>query len=236
MENETENKSRSIDIIGLGETAKAIPKEVYTATTKAIIEKFDQIISPLTETTTGIGRYIRQKFDNMVEAEKVIASITLENAINKAKNKSDLVKPKHLKSFINSFEEASKETDPTLHEMWENLITNQLVESEFHPHFAKILSHFSSTEANILLSLNELNNLGKDFSIYFGNPTSFKHYVLKNYDKELIEWTYSCELLLDFGFAKVIAPDDNIYKKEDQVTILYITPLGKKFLETVTIK
>ncbi|MCD8401407.1 Abi-alpha family protein [Tenacibaculum finnmarkense] len=236
MGNETENKGRSLDLIGLGETAKAIPKEVYTATTNAIISKFSDIVSPITETTSGIGRYIRQKFDNMVEAEKVIAAVTLENAINKAKNQSDLIKPKHLKSFINSFEEASKESDPLLHEMWENLIASQLIESEFHPHFAKILSHFSPAEANLLLNLNEYKDLGEDFSYYLGNPISFKNYVIKNHDQKLNNWTYSCELLVEFGFAAVAAPNREIYKDEDHVTILHRTSLGNKFLKTVITK
>ncbi len=116
-----------LDLIGLGKTAKAIPKKVYEETTHALIKNFNEIVAPITELTSGFGRYLRQKFDNMVEAEKAIGAFTIQNAIEKANKKQAISPPKHAKSFIKSFEEASKETDPTLHELWENIISNQLI-------------------------------------------------------------------------------------------------------------
>ncbi len=236
-EENMEKDNKGFDLMGFGKTAKAIPKEVYIETTRTLIDSFIKIVSPITETTSGFGRYLRQKFDNMVEAEKAIGAYTIQKAIEKAEMKGTVLPPKHTKSFINSFEEASKETDPILHEMWENILANQLIDSKFHPRYVNILSNFSSSEANLLLMLNPLNELGKDFSIYLGSPRdNFDHYVKKNHDMNLYKWTYSCNVLLEFELAEVISPNKGIYNKTDRVTILYRTNSGTRFLEAVTMK
>ncbi len=236
MDNYTIQKGNSgFDIIGIGKTAEAIPKEVYVEATRGLIETFNDIVAPLTQTTSGFGRYIRQKFDNMVEVEKAIGALTLQNAIEKAKKRGDLTPPKHIKSFINSFEEASKETDETLHEMWENIISNQIIDSNFHPRYVNMLSNLTADEAKLLLTLNTIQNLGEDYSSYLGSPRDgFKNFVIKNHDNVLHKWTYSCNILLEFELAEVMAPNDGIYLKEDRVTILYLTNSGKRFLEIVT--
>lgn len=236
MENNEGNKVDSgFDIIGLGKVAKAIPAEVYTETTRGLIDNFNKIVSPITETTSGFGRYIRQKFDNMVDVEKAIGAYTVQQAIEKAARKGSLKQPSHIKSFINSFEEASKETDSTLHEMWKNILTSQITDSEFHPRYVSILSSFSVSEANLLLKLNTAENIGEDLSGYLGSPRDgFEHYVIKNKDKELYKWSYSCNVLLEFELAGVAAPNDGIYEKQDRVTILYMTESGKRFRDVVT--
>lgn len=237
MESKLNPSDSSIDIIGLGKTAKAIPTEVYVETTRGLIEAFNKIISPLTETTSDIGRYIRQKFDNMVDIEKAIGAFSVQKAVEKAQKKNGIREPKHLKSFIKSFEEASKETYPILHEMWVNILANQITDSSFHPRYVNILSSFSSDEANLLLKLNTRENIGKDFSVYFGSPRDgFNHFVVKNPDNNLFEWSYSCNVLLEFELAEVIAPNEGIYKEEDNVTILYLTKSGQRFLEIVTME
>ena len=58
--------------------------------------------------------------------------------------------PVSTKTFVKAIEEASKESDPLLHEMWANLLASQLVEETCHPHFVQILSHFSPAEAKLL--------------------------------------------------------------------------------------
>lgn len=235
MEEQENNKtSKSLDLVGLGEVAKAIPSDVYIKTTKLSIDSFNKIVAPITETTSGFGRYIRQKFDNMVDAEKAVGAYTIQKAVEKAQLKGELSSPKHLKSFVKSFEEASKELDPTLHEMWENILANQLTDSDFHPRYVNILSNFSSSEAKLLLSLNTLGSIGEDHSKYLGSPRDFTHYVLENYDKELNNWSYSCNVLLEFELAEVQAPNKGIYEKSS-VTILYRTDSGNRFLNAVTV-
>jgi hypothetical protein len=234
MDENKSNTDSGLDIIGLGKVAKAIPQKVYTEATKGLIETFSKVISPITETTSGIGRYIKQKFDNMVDMEKAVGAYTIEKAIEKAREQGELIQPKHLKSFINSFEEASKETDSVLHEMWKNILASQITDSKFHPRYVNILSSLSADEANLLLRLNTIDKLGKDFSNYLGSPRDgFHHYVLRNHDKELNKWSYSCNILLEFELAEVIAPNDGIYDPKDSVTILYLTNSGRRFLEVV---
>ena len=233
--NEVSKTGSGLDVVGLGKAAEAVPKEVYIEVAGGLIENFNKIIAPITETTSGVGRYIRQKFDNMVETEKAIAAVTLQESIRRAQERSSLILPKHIKSFVNSIEEASRETDPILHEMWVNALSKQITNSKFHPRYVSMLASFSADEANLLMSLNTVDNLGKDFSIYFGSPRhGFDHFVLKNHDTDLHEWTYACNILLEFDLAEVMAPNEGIYEQGHKVTILYLTNSGKRFLDVVT--
>jgi len=234
------DKNDGLDLVGLGKLAKAIPEEVYTQSTEVITNTFTQLIAPITESTSGLGRYIRQKFDNMVEVEKAIATYSVQNAIAKAEEKATkkgikIINPVHSKSFIKAIEESSKETDPTLHEMWENLIADQLVNINFHPHFVEILPHFSPIEANLLISLLNQDEVGENDGGYFGGPHDWiLHWVRKNGEKQLNDWTYSCELLREFHFADILPPKDATYNEDENVTILYRTKAGNTFLEAVS--
>src|SRR5436190_2513604 len=114
--------SDGLDVAGFGKIAKAIPPKVYERSATALIATFQQLVAPLTESTAGFGRYIGQKFENMVAAEKAIATYTIEKAVRRAKARAelmgkDITPPIHPKSFVKTIEEASKETDPLMHEM-----------------------------------------------------------------------------------------------------------------------
>lgn len=140
----SDEKKAGLDLVGFGKIAEAIPKEVYVQSSETLNDTFTKLIAPITATTEGFGRYLKQKFDNMVEAEKALATYSVEKALAKAKEKAEkqgiaLIPPSHPKSFIKSIEEASKETDPLLHEMWTNLLATQISEPNFHPHFVEIL-------------------------------------------------------------------------------------------------
>ncbi|MBW8183454.1 Abi-alpha family protein [Shewanella nanhaiensis] len=229
----------SIDIAGLGEIAKAIPPEVYTQTTETILVTFNKLVAPITETTDGLGRYIKQKFDNMVEVEKAIATYTLGNAVHKAKNKAarlgqKTIPPVHSKSFIKTIEEASKETNPLLHEMWENLLAEQLVNNNFHPHFVEVLSHFSQKEANLLISL-KLKNEVTDYDcnrFFTTDYDGFTDWLSNGSGAQANPWDYSCVLLLEFCFIGLLAPNQEIYP--DTTPILYRTSSGNAFLQAVS--
>ena len=236
-----ENKdNNSLDITGFGKIAKAIPEQVYNRSAKTLLRTFEKLTAPITETTSGFGRYLRQKFDNMVEAEKAIATYTVEKAIIKAESKAKktgrLVRPPlHPKSFVKAVEESSKETDPLLHEMWANLLASQLIDDQSHPHFVEILPHFSPTEAHILVSLFPISEVGKNKGGYiFFTYDSFNYWIRKNGDSDLNKWTLSCGLLCEFHFADILAPEKDKYEKEKHVTILYRTVSGQAFLDAVT--
>jgi len=226
-----------LDVAGFGKIAKAIPPKVYERSATALISTFQQLVAPLTESTAGLGRYIEQKFDNMVAAEKAIATYTVEKAIHRAKARAkltgkEITPPAHPKSFIKTIEEASKETDPLMHEMWTNLLATQLVaDSKSHPHFVEILPHFSPAEAKLLISLLPRSEIGETSGGYlFFSYDSFKHWVRTN-EGPLNPWTMSCVLLCEFHFADIISP-----KIDDKkgITILYRTATGVAFLDAVT--
>lgn len=236
----SKENNEGLDLVGLGKVAKAIPPEVYTQSTTALIDTFHKLVAPITETTSGFGRYIRQKFDNMVEVEKALATYSVQNAVAKANSKASktgkpLITPIHPKSFIRSVEEASKETDPFLHEMWENLLADQLTNEKFHPHFVEVLPHFSPAEAKLLISLLPRREIGENGGVYIQfSDDSFSHWVRQAGDQQLNEWNYSCILLYEFRFVDVVGPKKGTYPKEDRVTILYRTEAGDLFLSAVS--
>jgi hypothetical protein len=154
------------DLTGVGKFAEAIPPAVYAQTATTLNSTLRKLVAPITESTSGLGRYIRQKFDNMVQVEKALATYTLQQALGRARSKAERLSlrfgvPAHPKTFVKSLEEASKETDPVMHEMWANLLASQLVEGFSHPHFVETLSHFSPAEAQVLSSLREAADVGE---------------------------------------------------------------------------
>lgn len=230
--------SKSLDLVGLGKVAKAIPPEVYTQTSSTVLSTFDRLVAPITETTDGLGRYIKQKFDNMVEVEKAVATYTLENAVIKAQNKAKrlnkpTVAPAHSKSFVKAIEESSKETDPLLHEMWENLLAEQLIDNVFHPHFVEILSHFSSKEAQLLTKLKAKDQVTDHCGGYISyNDDSFTHWLSNGIGAEMLPWDYSCILLDEFRFIGLLAPNKEKYP--EGAVILHLSRAGQAFLKSVS--
>jgi len=231
-------ESKSLDLAGLGQIAKAIPPEVYTQTTSTVLSTFDKLVAPITETTDGLGRYIKQKFNNMVEVEKAVATYTLENAVLKAQGKSQrlnkpIIAPVHSKSFVKTIEESSKETDPLLHEMWENLLAEQLVDNMFHPHFVEILSHFSPKEAQLLTLLRSKEEVTDHCGGYISyDDDSFTHWIANGSGSDKCVWDYSCTLLDEFRFIGLLAPNKGEYP--EATVILYLTSAGKAFLNSVS--
>ncbi|WP_028864737.1 Abi-alpha family protein [Psychromonas aquimarina] len=232
------NESKSLDLTGLGEVAKSIPAEVYTQTATTVLTTFNKLVAPITETTNGLGRYIKQKFDNMIDVEKAVATYTLDNAVIKAQIKAvalgqSISPPIHHKSFVKTLDEASKETDPLLHEMWENLLAEQLVDDAFHPHFVEILSHFSPREASLLVSLKPKAEITVHCGGYISYDVDHFTYWLRNGDNtELNNWDYSCILLNEFQFIGLLSPGKEKYP--EGTAILYRTRSGDAFLKAVS--
>ncbi|MEK8050899.1 Abi-alpha family protein [Ideonella sp. DXS22W] len=225
-----------VDIAGFGKIAKAIPPKVYERTADALVQAFTQLTAPITATTAGLGKYLAQKFDNMVEAEKAIATFTVEKAVNRAmvrlhREGRQLLPPPATKPLVRSIEEASRETDPLLHEMWANLIASQLTSEDAHPHFVELLSHFSSSEARILLDVHPLEDVGENNGGYISmGDFDFEAWVPKS-GAEPRPWTISCALLYDLRLVAGLVPSGS---EEARTTILYRTRLGTAFLKAVT--
>ena len=219
---------------------KNIPPEVYSKVTDTSLTTFSKLIRPITAATDGFGKYIEQKFNNMVEVEKSLASYSIQVALKKAEAKAQkkgikLIPPIHPKSFIKSIEEVSKETNEILHEMWVNLITDQLINEDFHPYFIDILSGFSPSEAHILSTLLPREKLNKNGGWILGHYNEFKYWIKNSGDLELNKWDYSCVHLIQYGLAGVLSHGrDDMYKKEDKVALLFKTTAGELFLSTVS--
>ena len=230
------SENEGLDIAGFGKIAKAIPPKVYERSATMLLTTFQQLTAPITETTSGLGRYLKQKFDNMVEAEKAIATYTVEKAISRAREKAQLAgralqPPASSKTFVKAIEEASKETDPLLHEMWANLIASQLTDKTCHPHFVEILPHFSPAEARLLISLLPRPEIGDNAGGYLAaSDDAFKYWMSKA-GGALNPWSISCVLLQEFRFADLVGPKGG---KPEATAILFRTALGSAFLSAVS--
>lgn len=189
------SEDRSIDIIGLGKLAEAVPDQVWTSAVDTACSTFKQLIAPITATTSGTGRLIEAKFDRLVDAEKVIASQTLSLATEKASRSSRKRKNKPKSSIIlKVIEDSSNEVDVTLRELWENLVANEFVDGSVHPEFVRILSRLSAVDAQrligiaqeseqklpIKLGLEILSLLSASISLSGGEPTTFIDVHLSN--------------------------------------------------------
>ena len=225
------NDDKSLDLIGIGKLAKAIPESVYKQTTEAITTAFEKIIAPITETTSGLGRYIRQKFDNMVEVEKSILTYSLQNAQEKInKNGKQIKNIAHPKELIKILEEISKETDPLLNVLWTNILCSELTNDNSHPFFVNILQSFSVKEAILLETLNSFHNIGEVNK----NVLIFRYTIdswMKENGGEINMWDFSCKLLCEFGLADTITPLNHINGRN--TIILYRTDIGEEFLNAV---
>src|ERR1700722_7932850 len=145
-------KNSGFDLVGLGKAAQAIPPEVYKQSAAAVCKTFESLVAPLTQTTDGVGRLIRQTFDNWVEVRKALGTYTLERALIRAKERAEkqgklLQPPTHPKTFLRALEEGSLETDSVLHEMWVNLLASQMIDRNSHPRFVGILAQLGPAEA-----------------------------------------------------------------------------------------
>lgn len=220
---------------GIGKLAKAIPARVYERTADVVLQTFQEVMAPLTETTAGLGRYIRQKFDHMVETERAVAAYTVEEAIGRARASAqrkglEFSAPKHVKMFVRTLEEASKEIDPLIHEMWTNLLASQLTSEACHPHFVELLSHFSPAEAKLLMYLLPREQLA-DHGGYISFSVERMRYWARSEDEPLHPWSLSCTLLYGWGFADVVTFNKTLSDPRD--TILCRTESGGMFLAVV---
>ena len=198
---------KSIDLIGLGKLAKAIPESVYKKTTDTTLKTFEKIIAPITETTSGLGRYIKQKFDNMVEIERSILEYSLEKAKKKLERKGlKSISVSSPRSTVRIVEELSKETDFLLNEMWTNLLCSEITSGKSHPFFINVLSSLSKEEAILLQDLKSFNEIGEFKNNILMLPRSIRYYILEDGGAER-EWNMPSALLLEYGcFDRSHAP------------------------------
>lgn len=157
----TENKS--LDIAGIGEAAKAIPPDAWKQAVDTACTTFREVLAPITATTSGIGRLIQAKFDRLVDAEKILAAQTMKNAAEKVakSNKKPSGKAK-ARVVVAAIEASASDTDAIIHQLWSNLLAQELLDGTVHPEFTTLLSKLNSHDAQLLANIAEEN---KDSSL-----------------------------------------------------------------------
>lgn len=225
------------DLIGFGKLGKVIPPEVFTQTSAAVQSTFLALTAPLTETTAGLGRYIRQKFDSMVEAERAVATFTIGEALKRARANElaagrEISPPSHLKSFVRTIEEAAKETDPLLHELWTNLLAVQLTTVGARPHDVQVLSHLGRADAELLLSLRSRLDIGPNGGgfLSFGNDKTEKRWIRHSSEVQSHPWDATCDLLVTLGMVDMASCG---MMTEIDPVILFRNKAGDRFLHAV---
>jgi len=154
------SEDSSLDIVGIGKLAEAVPDQVWTSLVDTACITFKQLILPITAITSGTGRLIEAKFDRLVDAEKVIASQTISRATEKASLSSRKRKNEPKPSIIlKVIEDSSAEVDTTLRELWTNLVANEFVDGSVHPEFVRILSRLSAVDAQRLIEIAQRSEL-----------------------------------------------------------------------------
>lgn len=199
-----------------------------------LLQKFSDLIAPLAKDTVGLGDSVEQKFKNKTNAEKVIESYAVEKAVTKAKRRNVKLEISNAKSFIKALEEVTTELNPTLHEMWVNLLASELVPGESHPHLVETLPHLTTKETQILESLNSQEEIGLSSGIAILESDGFKGWINSAQDKDIKQWDYSCVLLCQLGLAGTIGFDNEFQENPLETPILYKTVWGNKLLKVVS--
>ncbi len=232
-----EDKEFSLDLIGLGKLAKSIPKTVYEKFADTTLSTFEKLVAPITATTNGIGIWLGQKFENMANYERVLAQLSIYEAIEdfKTKNETSDFNPsliRHPKSFIDAVVETSKETDLHLHQMWVHLLSNTFQTGKSHPYYVHALRSLGPEEARLLNSLLPYDQIGENRGGYISfAPFDGLKFIRKNGD-DSEDWPETGIILyqlnlIDFKVAKG-------EKYNDETTIPHLSDLGCDFLRTVT--
>lgn len=152
---EKETSHSSLDVTGIGKAMQSIPPSSWEKIVETACTTFEKIVSPLTETTHGVGRLIQAKFDRLIDAQKVLAVEVIETATHKAKLSTHTVKPPKPQILLQVIENSANETDETLRDLWSNLLAQEMTTQEIHPEVGRILSRLSSQDAQLLAQIAE---------------------------------------------------------------------------------
>lgn len=150
------DKDESLDLIGIGKLAEAIPDEAWIEFVNTACETFKQCIAPITSLTSGIGRLIEAKFDGLVDVQKILAAENIAKTKRKIEQSNQQVKGNYKAPIIlKAIEESSEQTDETLRELWSNLLAQELIDGDVHPEIPNVLARLSSKDAQVLAQIAE---------------------------------------------------------------------------------
>lgn len=213
----------SLDLTGMGKLAKSIPASSWNRLVKTACDTFTDLLSPITATTTGLGHLIQAKFDEMVDAQKVLAADSVRRAKGKVENTGRKPKgnPKSV-IIVKVIENASNEADNNLRDIWANLLANEILDNQVHPEFPRILERLSSNDA---ATLAEIANKGS-------RKDSVKRATRSVlYGLEIMGVSFSALLEEDTDFNKEHLKNLNLITKSSGQWRL--TLFGEEFLKAV---
>ncbi|MGK0426014.1 MAG: hypothetical protein ACJAUR_000107 [Ulvibacter sp.] len=209
------------------EVLKAIPESAWTRTVKTACDTFESVMSPVTSTTSGVGRLIDSVFKRLIPEEQVLVGDTFISAENKANASGESRNENpNLNIILTVIEQSSRQTDKSIRELWSNLLARELTIGDIHPEVAYILSRIGPDDAKTLVQIaNRQSDLIEKvkmeaFSSLINLGESLSRISLKGYRAPVT--TFS---------EKVLETLNLIEKKGD---IYYITALGSGFIESVT--
>ena len=219
----TDNK-QGFDLIGLGKAMEAIPDEAWVQLVKTATDTFEKALSPITEFTSGLGRWIRQKFDNKVAIEKVLLADGLAKAVERVSESNTTFDPKvNLRVCGDILDNVAATNEQLIRDLWINLLARELTDDSVHPEFVNILSRLSTADANLLLKIaaeSQSAQIRIAMSRALNRATQPASGIWQSIFRE--EFNLSIEVLLSLNLVRV----DSGHK--------VITKFGERFLESVS--
>jgi hypothetical protein len=157
------SEDKSLDLIGVGRVAKSIPASAWKRIVETACSTFEKLISPITETTSGIGRLVHAKFDRLSDAEKVAVAETTRCASERVET-SGLPRNAVFNHLVlcKVLDHAEAQTEPSLRELWSNLLAREMTKGAVHPEIANVLARLTTNDALLLL---EIAKEQKDFTL-----------------------------------------------------------------------
>lgn len=196
---------------------------------KTATDTFREAIHPITAVTSGIGRWLDQKFDNKVEVEKMLLADGLRRAVEKIEGDSRrIAASQNLATLSELVDGVSTVTEELVREMWVNLLSRELIAESVHPEFIAILKRLSRADANLLIKIAEQSDKVKR---WISTSRILKLKTAKNYASAAVYGQF-------IGFMGT-APDlneivlENLNLIEIEEGHKYLTRFGEKFLEAV---
>lgn len=112
-----EPPASGMDLAGVGKAMQAIPQSAWAQLVDTACTTLDKALSPITETTHGIGRLIKAKFDRLIDVEKVMAAESIHSARQKARRSGKPSKDPRPHIFLRIIENTSNEIDIGIREL-----------------------------------------------------------------------------------------------------------------------
>lgn len=145
-------------ISSVAKAVESIPPRAWNRLVRSLCGNFDKLVSPITEVTSGTGRLIKCYFDRLLEPQKAIVTQTAAIAVEKVRQSGGTpqgdMKPKILIDYLRASE---SQTDPTIQELWANLLAQESLHGNVHPAATEILNRMCGADARLLASIAEKN-------------------------------------------------------------------------------